>query len=72
VLRICDRGNALLKAGWRYVRRVTCCPKRVTQIAPAALVLTALAHSWRERLTMITLRDGSSTYSSNSRERGLA
>lgn len=47
VLRcICERGNALLKAGWRYLRRVTCCPKRITQIARAALALTHLAYRW--------------------------
>ena len=47
VLRcICERGNALLKAGWRYLRRVTCCPKRITQIARAALALTHLAYGW--------------------------
>jgi hypothetical protein len=47
VLRcICERGNALLKSGWRYLRRVTCCPKRITQIARAALVLSHLAHDW--------------------------
>ena len=47
VLRcICERGNALLKAGWRYLRRVTCCPTRITQIARAALALTRLAYGW--------------------------
>ena len=47
VLRcICERGNALLKAGWRYLRRVTCCPKRITQIARASLALTHLAYGW--------------------------
>lgn len=47
VLRcICERGNALLKASWRYLRRVTCCPKRITQIARAALALTHLAYGW--------------------------
>ena len=46
VLRcICERGNALLKARWRYLRRVTCCPKRITEIARAALALTHLAYS---------------------------
>lgn len=43
---ICERGNALLKGGSRYLRRVTCCPKRITQIARAALALTHLARSW--------------------------
>ena len=47
VLRcICERGNALLKGGWRYLRRVTCCPKRITQIARAALEPTHLAQPW--------------------------
>ena len=47
VLRcICERGNALLKSSWRYLRRVTCCPKRITQIARAALALTHLTYCW--------------------------
>ena len=47
VLRcICERGNALPKSGWRYLRRVTYCPKRITQIARAALALTHLAYGW--------------------------
>lgn len=41
-----ERGNALLKAGWRILRRVTCCPRRITQIARACLVLTHLEYSW--------------------------
>lgn len=41
-----ERGNALLKAGWRILRRVTCCPRRITQIARACIVLTHLEYSW--------------------------
>lgn len=43
---ICERGNALLKTRWRHLRRVTCCPKRITHIARAALALTHLANRW--------------------------
>lgn len=36
---ICEHGNALLTADLRHLRQVTCCPKRITQIARAALEL---------------------------------
>lgn len=37
-----ERGNALLKTGWRALRRVTVCPSRIGQITAAALVLTTM------------------------------
>ena len=40
------RGNALLKAGWRILRRITCCPWRITHIARACLALLHLEYAW--------------------------
>lgn len=37
-----ERANALLKSGWKALRRVTVCPWRISQITAAALVLTTL------------------------------
>lgn len=37
-----ERANAILKSGWKALRRVTVCPWRIGHIAAAALVLTTM------------------------------
>lgn len=37
-----ERANALLKSGWKALRRVTVCPRRIGHITAAALVLTTM------------------------------
>ena len=42
-----ERANALLKSGWRALRRVTLCPRRIGTIIAAALVLTTMQRGSR-------------------------
>ncbi|MGW1530430.1 transposase family protein, partial [Streptomyces sp. NPDC002159] len=39
---VCERANSLLKTTFKALRRVSLDPSRITQIAPAALVLLQL------------------------------
>lgn len=37
-----ERANALLKSGWKALRRISLCPWRIGNIVAAALVLTTM------------------------------
>lgn len=42
-----ERGNAILKSGWKALRRITLCPWRIGTIVAAALVLSTMQRGLR-------------------------